>query len=76
MGRPGDIGAPDVQTAIAAFLDAARGRGLPCGIFLPAADLARQAFAAGHALVAVTTDLSMFSAAASELIASVRGPRA
>ena len=72
MGKPGDVGAPDVRAAIADVEASAAARALPCGIFAPTADAARQAFAAGHSLVAVSTDTVTFGEAAADLAARIR----
>jgi 2-keto-3-deoxy-L-rhamnonate aldolase RhmA len=67
LGKPGEIGAPDVQEAIAAFVAACAGKGLACGIFVVGGDAASRAFAAGHSLVCATTDTMLLADAATRL---------
>jgi 2-keto-3-deoxy-L-rhamnonate aldolase RhmA len=70
LGKPGEIGAPDVQQAIGEVLSACADRSLPCGIFVVSGDAARGAFAAGHSLVCAMTDTLLFAGAAAGLRAS------
>ena len=67
LGKPGEIGAPDVQQAIGEVVSACAGRKLPCGIFVVSGDAARAAFAAGHSLVCAMTDSLLFAGAAARL---------
>jgi 2-dehydro-3-deoxyglucarate aldolase/4-hydroxy-2-oxoheptanedioate aldolase len=67
LGKPGEIGAPDVQQAIGEVVSACAARKLPCGIFVVSGDAAQSAFAAGHSLVCATTDTQLFAGAAVRL---------
>lgn len=67
FGKPGEIGAPDVQAAIGAITSACAARPLPCGIFVVDGAAARRAFAAGHTLVCATTDTLLIRGAARRL---------
>jgi 2-keto-3-deoxy-L-rhamnonate aldolase RhmA len=70
LGKPGEIGAPDVQRAIGEVVSACAERQLPCGIFVVSGEAASAAFAAGHSLVCATTDTQLFAGAAARLRAS------
>jgi 2-keto-3-deoxy-L-rhamnonate aldolase RhmA len=70
LGKPGEIGAPDVQQAIGAVISACAARQLPCGIFVVSGEAAAAAFAAGHSLVCATTDTLLFAGAAARLRAT------
>jgi 2-keto-3-deoxy-L-rhamnonate aldolase RhmA len=72
FGKPGEISAPEVRDAIATFVGACAAKRLACGIFTVDADGARQAFAAGHSLVCVTTDTLILGQAAAQLVTRVR----
>jgi 2-keto-3-deoxy-L-rhamnonate aldolase RhmA len=70
LGKPGEIGAPDVQQAIATVAAACAARPIPCGIFVVSGDAARRAFAAGHSLVCAVTDTMLLADAAARLRSS------
>jgi 2-keto-3-deoxy-L-rhamnonate aldolase RhmA len=70
LGRPGEIGAPDVQEAIATVAAACSAKPLACGIFVVGGDAAGRAFAAGHSLVCATTDTLLLADAATRLRAA------
>jgi 2-dehydro-3-deoxyglucarate aldolase/4-hydroxy-2-oxoheptanedioate aldolase len=72
MGKPGAIGAADVQEAIAAITAACAAAGVPSGIFVVDGAAARGAFAAGHSLVCATTDTLLFASAVRRLVADAR----
>jgi 2-keto-3-deoxy-L-rhamnonate aldolase RhmA len=67
LGKPGEIGAPDVQEAIGTVVSACAARQLPCGIFVVSGEAADAAFAAGHSLVCATTDIQLLAGAALRL---------
>ena len=67
LGKPGEIGAPDVQEAIATIAAACAARPIPCGIFVVSGDAARRAFAGGHSLVCAMTDTLLLAGAAAGL---------
>jgi 2-dehydro-3-deoxyglucarate aldolase/4-hydroxy-2-oxoheptanedioate aldolase len=68
LGKPGQIGAPDVQAAIGAFMSACAEKAVACGIFVVDGVAARRAFAAGHSLVCATTETLLLSQAAEQLV--------
>lgn len=70
LGKPGEIGAPDVELAIGEVVSACAARELPCGIFVASGEAARRAFAAGHSLVCAMTDTLLLAGAAARLRAS------
>jgi 2-dehydro-3-deoxyglucarate aldolase/4-hydroxy-2-oxoheptanedioate aldolase len=70
LGKPGEIGAPEVQQAIGTVVSACAARQLPCGIFVVSGDAANNAFAAGHSLVCAMTDTLLFAGAAARLRAA------
>jgi 2-dehydro-3-deoxyglucarate aldolase/4-hydroxy-2-oxoheptanedioate aldolase len=70
LGKPGDIGAADVQKAIAAFVTACAAKPLACGIFVVDGDAASCAFEAGHSLVCATTETLLLADAAGRLRAA------
>jgi 2-keto-3-deoxy-L-rhamnonate aldolase RhmA len=72
MGKPGDIGAPDVQGAIASVLAAANARGLPSGIFVVDGVAACRAAAEGHSLVCLGTDTLLIASAARRILGDAR----
>jgi 2-keto-3-deoxy-L-rhamnonate aldolase RhmA len=72
LGKPGEIGAPDVQQAIGTIAAACASRQLPCGIFVVSGDAARRAFAAGHSLVCAMTDTLLLRDAAARLRSAAR----
>jgi 2-keto-3-deoxy-L-rhamnonate aldolase RhmA len=67
LGKPGEIGAPDVQQAIGAIVAACAAQPKACGIFVVGGDAARRAFAAGHSLVCAMTDTMLLADAAVRL---------
>jgi 2-dehydro-3-deoxyglucarate aldolase/4-hydroxy-2-oxoheptanedioate aldolase len=72
LGRPGAIGDPEVTASIAKVVEACKAAGMPCGIFVVDAAGARDAFAAGHSLVCVSTDSIILGRAASVLVTESR----
>jgi 2-dehydro-3-deoxyglucarate aldolase/4-hydroxy-2-oxoheptanedioate aldolase len=70
LGKPGEIGAPDVQQAIGTVVSACAARRLPCGIFVVSGEAASAAFASGHSLVCATTDTLLLAGAAARLRAT------
>jgi 2-dehydro-3-deoxyglucarate aldolase/4-hydroxy-2-oxoheptanedioate aldolase len=70
LGKPGEIGAPDVEQAIGTIAAACAARPLPCGIFVVSGDAARRAFAAGQSLVCAMTDTLLFADAVERLLAA------
>jgi 2-dehydro-3-deoxyglucarate aldolase/4-hydroxy-2-oxoheptanedioate aldolase len=70
LGKPGEIGAPDVEQAIGEVVSACAARTLPCGVFVASGEAARRAFAAGHSLVCAMTDTLLLAGAAARLRAS------
>jgi 2-keto-3-deoxy-L-rhamnonate aldolase RhmA len=67
MGKPGQIGAPDVQQAIGTVAAACAARQMPCGIFVVDGPAAGRAFAAGHSLVCAGTDTLLVLTAATQV---------
>jgi len=67
LGKPGEIGAPDVQQAIGTVVASCAAKSLACGIFVVDGDAASRAFAAGHSLVCATTDTLLLADAAGRL---------
>jgi 2-keto-3-deoxy-L-rhamnonate aldolase RhmA len=72
MGKPGEIGAPDVQQAIATVAAACAARQVPCGIFVVDGAAARRAVGAGHSLVCAATDTLLLASAARHLLDDAR----
>jgi len=70
LGKPGEIGAPDVEQAIGEVVSACAARELPCGIFVASGEAARRSFAAGHSLVCAMTDTLLLGGAAARLRAA------
>jgi 2-keto-3-deoxy-L-rhamnonate aldolase RhmA len=72
LGKPGDIGAPDVQAAISAVREACAAQQVPCGIFVVDGAAARQAFGSGQSLVCAATDTLLMASAARRLVADAQ----
>ena len=68
LGKPGEIGAPDVQEAIAAIVSASAAKPLACGIFVVDGEAASREFGAGHSLVCATTETLLLGQAAADLV--------
>ena len=68
LNKPGAISDPEVTASIATVVDACRRSGMPCGIFVVDAAGARDAFAAGHSLVCLSTDSIILGRAAAVLV--------
>ena len=73
LGRPGEIGAPEVRAAMARIRSACAARPLPCGVFFGDAESARRAFAEGYSLVCAATDTLLLGEAAARLRAAAAG---
>jgi 2-keto-3-deoxy-L-rhamnonate aldolase RhmA len=72
MGKPGEIGAADVQQAIAAVTAACAAEARPCGIFVVDGASARRAADAGHSLICAGTDTLLIASAATRLLGEAR----
>ena len=72
LGAMGNPGAPHVQQAIAAVLDAARAAGKPAGILAPQKADADRYLADGFTMVAVGSDLGLLARGADALVASFK----
>ena len=75
LGKPGEIGAPDVQQAIGAIVSACAARSLSCGLFVGDGEEAHRAFGEGHSLVCAATDTLLLREAAGRLRAAAAGGR-
>lgn len=68
FGKPGRIADDDVQAAITRVRDTALARPMPVSIYCPTLEMAQRAQAEGYSLMLVSSDTSMFSRAARELL--------
>lgn len=73
MGHLGDIGAPEVQAAIADAARAAHAAGKPIGIVGPNPEMVGRFIDYGYDWVAVASDLAMMTGRASEWIGALQG---
>ena len=71
LGKPGQIGDPDVQAAVRTIRDACAAARIASGIFVVDAGSARQAISEGYSLVCVATETLLLSRAASEVVRQV-----
>ena len=72
LGKPGLVSDPDVQEGVATVLAATTRGAKPCGIFLVDPNRARDAFAAGHSLVCLSTDTLMLGRTAGEMVRAAK----
>ncbi len=72
MGKPGQVGDPEVQAAIAQVRQGCLDRKFPMGIFAGDAAGARKALDEGFTLIAVGADVTLLSAAARQLLQALR----
>ena len=72
LGKPGQIGHPEVQQALSRTKLACDARGRPCGIFAIDSEAAKAALVKGYCLLAVGMDITLFSSAASQIVASLK----
>ena len=70
LGKTGQIGDPEVQQAIARVKSACAAKNFPAGIFVRDFKMARSAAEEGYSLLAVGMDITLFSAAARQVVDS------
>lgn len=73
LGVPGEFGHPEYVAALRGVLDAARSAGIAAGILAPSADAALRYADDGFTLIAVGSDATILSAAASDTIRRIKG---
>ena len=72
LGKPGQIGDAEVQSAIATVRDACAAARIACGIFTVDAGSARKAIGEGYSLVCVATETILLAQTAAEVIRQTR----
>lgn len=72
-GKPGELTAPEVVSAIKEILAIARSCDIPCGIFAGSSVVARQYLELGFTLIAVASDGILLGRAAEAELKSIRG---
>ena len=72
LGKPGQIGDPEVQQAISRTKQACDAKGCPTGIFAIDVAAVKAALAKGFTLLAVGMDITLFSTAARQVVASLK----
>lgn len=68
LGKPGQIGDPEVQSAIRAIRDACAAASVASGIFVVDAESARQAVSDGYSLVCVATETLLLTRVAADVV--------
>lgn len=72
LGRPGDLGHPEVRAAISRIAEACRAAGVPAGIFGLTAAAIRPFMAQGFQLLAAGVDTVLLGQAARDLVRAAR----
>lgn len=72
MGYLGNIGAPEVQEALAAAAEAAHRHGLPVGIVGPSPEMVRTFIGYGYDFTAIASDMALMMSRAVEVLTALR----
>lgn len=72
LGRPGQVGHPEVTAAIARVTGACKEAGVPLGVFGVSAEAVRPYIEDGYTLIVAGVDTLMLGHAAQEMLAAVR----